>query len=166
MSYTPFPVEEGAEGERLRVDVGPVGARQPRTFVFEKQLRQPSALVAVTLPRPLGVVLEEDARRKRVVVAGTVEGSRAARNERLAKFDRSQKAKAALAGDVLRACTCTTLVYPAKSLVFGLQPPTRSVVLYGADGERWEKVATALKRGLAADGPVTLVLERPLDAGS
>lgn len=36
ISYTPWPVEEGAEGERLRIDVGTVGERQPRTFVFSK----------------------------------------------------------------------------------------------------------------------------------
>ena len=166
VSYTPYPVEAGAEGERVRVDVGPVAARQPRTFVFENKLRQPSTLVTVTLPRPLGVVFEEDTRRKRAVVAGTVDGSRAARAAKLAKLDRAQRAQAALAGDVLRACTCTTLVYPTKSLVFGLKAPTRCVVLYGADRERWEKVATALKCGLAEDGPVTLVLERQLDAAA
>ena len=36
VSYTPWPVEEGVEGERLRLDVGVVGERQPRTFVFSK----------------------------------------------------------------------------------------------------------------------------------
>ena len=30
------PVEEGAEGERLRIEVGPVGSRELRTFVFSK----------------------------------------------------------------------------------------------------------------------------------
>ena len=28
VSYTPWPVEEGVEGERLRIEVGPVGATQ------------------------------------------------------------------------------------------------------------------------------------------
>ena len=33
-------------------------------------------------------------------------------------------------------------------------------VVYGADGQGWSGVATALKRGKVADGEVTLVLER------
>jgi hypothetical protein len=36
ISYTPWPVEAGAEGERLRLEVGPVGSAQLRTFVFSK----------------------------------------------------------------------------------------------------------------------------------
>jgi hypothetical protein len=36
VSYTPWPVEEDYEGERVRVPVGSVTARQPRTFVFSK----------------------------------------------------------------------------------------------------------------------------------
>lgn len=41
VGYTPWPVEEGAPGERIRVDVGTVGAVAPRTFVFERTLPQP-----------------------------------------------------------------------------------------------------------------------------
>ena len=33
MSYTPWPVEDGAEGERVRVPVGPVKDRQPRSVL-------------------------------------------------------------------------------------------------------------------------------------
>jgi hypothetical protein len=36
VSYTPWPVEEGFEGERVRLSVGPINDRQPRTFVFNK----------------------------------------------------------------------------------------------------------------------------------
>jgi hypothetical protein len=160
VSYTPYPVEEGAEGERCRIDVGPANQREARSFVFEKTLCQPSELVLVTLPRPLGIILEEDKRRKCVLVSGTIAGSRAEQKAQLAKIDRSKRREAPLPGDVLRACTCTTLMYPTKSLVWGMQPPQRYVVLYGADGERWEKVSIALRQGLASDGPVTLVLER------
>lgn len=162
VSYTPYPVEEGVEGERLRIEVGPTDRRVPRTYLFEKKLRQPSKLLTVTLPRPLGIVLEEDKRRKRVVVSGTITGSRAEQKAQLAKVDRARQWEAPLPGDVLRACTCTTLMYPANSLILGMQPPQRYVVLYGADGQRWEKVSIALKRGLVSDGPVTLVLERPI----
>ena len=39
VSWTPWPVEEEAEGERLRLEVGTVGQLQKRTFVFEKVRR-------------------------------------------------------------------------------------------------------------------------------
>jgi hypothetical protein len=68
----------------------------------------------------------------------------------------------ALEGDILRACTSTNIVYEPKALAFGMQPPTRAIVLYGADGQGWPQVVAALKKGLVADGPVTLVLERRL----
>ncbi len=43
--------------------------------MFKKQLPGPSELVQVTLPRPLGVIFEEDTRRGHVVVADFVPGS-------------------------------------------------------------------------------------------
>lgn len=112
----------------------------------------------------VGLMVEEDTGKKRAVVAGVAEGSRAAQRVKLAGFDRRQRANAALPGDVVRAFTCTNLVYPARSLIFGMQPPERHVVLFGADGQRWEKVAKALKLGLVEDGPVSLVLERRCEA--
>ena len=36
VSYTPWPVAEGFEGERFRIRVGPVQNPQLRTFVFQK----------------------------------------------------------------------------------------------------------------------------------
>ena len=105
-------------------------------------------------------MVEEDTGKKRAVVAGVAQGSRAEQRVKLAGFDRGQRATAALPGDIVRAFTCTNLVYPTKSLVFGIQPPQRHIVLFGADGQRWEKVAKALKLGLVEDGPVSLVLER------
>lgn len=107
-----------------------------------------------------GLMVEEDSKQKRAIVAGVAERSRAEQRVKLAGFDRSQRANAALPGDVLRAFTCTNLVYPTKSLFFSIQPPQRHIVLFGADGQRWEKVAKALKLGLAEDGPVTLIVER------
>jgi hypothetical protein len=157
---TPWPVAEGAPGERVRVGVGPVGAAQPRTFLFEKVLPPPSALVVATLPRPLGMVLEEDVRTRRVVVAALAPGGNADRRARRAALDPGSAAAAPAEGDVLRAVTSTNLVYPARALL-GARPPTRTVVLFGCDGQRWPAVAAALKRGLVADGQVTVVLERP-----
>jgi hypothetical protein len=52
--------------------------------VFNKLLPQPSELVTVTLPRPLGVVFEYDTRLKRSVVVDVVEGSAAAQRQKLA----------------------------------------------------------------------------------
>lgn len=36
VSYTPWPVEAGTPGERLRIDVGPASSTSPRTFVFDR----------------------------------------------------------------------------------------------------------------------------------
>jgi hypothetical protein len=36
VSYTPWPVEEDYEGERVRIRVGSIAARQLLTFVFSK----------------------------------------------------------------------------------------------------------------------------------
>lgn len=105
-------------------------------------------------------MLEEDERKKRTIVAGVAEGSRAEQRLKIAGFDRTQRANAALPGDIVRAFTCTNLVYPTKSLLFGIQPPQRHIVLFGSDGQRWEKVSKALKLGLAEDGPVSFILER------
>jgi hypothetical protein len=62
-----------------------------------------------------------------------------------------------LPGDVLRGVTATTLVYDS---FLGSQPPKRTVVMYGADGQGWRKTREALRRGLVRDGDVTLVVER------
>jgi hypothetical protein len=45
--------------------------------VFPKVLPQPSQIVCVELPRPLGVVFEYDGKRKRAVAVGYVEGGNA-----------------------------------------------------------------------------------------
>lgn len=42
-------------------------------------LPQPSKVLAVSLPRPMGIVLEEDTRRGRVVVSELAERSEAAK---------------------------------------------------------------------------------------
>lgn len=55
-----------------------------RTYAFKKVLPQPSELVTVTLPRPLGVVFEYDQGRKQAVVVDVVEGSAAAQRQRVA----------------------------------------------------------------------------------
>ncbi|CAG9466156.1 unnamed protein product [Pedinophyceae sp. YPF-701] len=159
-SYTPWPIEAGAPGERIRIDVGPVDKKRATTFVFERTVGADSALVQVTLPRPMGVVFEEDRSRSRVVVAEVVPGTNADRALKRARLN-SGVVRAPMPGDVLRAFTCTTTVYTGMgTLGFGAKPPTRTVVLYGADGERWPAVSAALQKGVVADGDVTLILER------
>ena len=46
-------------------------------------LPQPSKVLAVSLPRPMGIVLEEDTRRGRVVVSELAEGSEAAKRAKV-----------------------------------------------------------------------------------
>ena len=50
--------------------------------MFEKLLPGPSELVQVTLPRPLGIVFEEDSRRGRAVVVEFVPDSLADRERK------------------------------------------------------------------------------------
>ena len=59
----------------------------------------------------------------------------------IAKLNQSSKT-APMIGDVLRACSCTNLVYPTQSL-FGVKAPIRTIVMYGADNQKWPKVWVA-----------------------
>jgi len=154
---------EGASGERVRVEVGPVGERKQQTFLFAPVLPL-SSLVVVTLPRPLGVVFVPD-RDGRVRVASLVPGSHAGRAAAVGKLAPGG-AQAASEGDVLRAVTATVFSFTARAQTLGdLTGTKRTVVLFGADGESYDKCFAALGQGLCADGPVTLVLERA-QAGS
>lgn len=76
--WTPAPAPEGGAGTRLRIPVGRVGAREPRSFLFDRLLPT-SRLLAVALPRPLGVTFAEDKRSGRVIVDALVEQGAAAR---------------------------------------------------------------------------------------
>lgn len=165
IGFTPWPVpaEEAAHSEGLRLMVGPVKKRVPRTYVFDKILPQPSMLVVVTLPRPLGIVFEEDLSSRNqpcIRVAELLERGNAEQLFKTAKLDVSLAQYAAMPGDVLRAVTCTNIVYKTGALLFGAQLPMREVVVYGADGETWPKTAAALQEGLVSDGEVQVVLER------
>jgi hypothetical protein len=165
VSYTPWPVKAGEDdaGEPIRIEVGAVGDKQLRTFLFEKILPPPSQLVIIKLPRPLGIVFEEDKRKGRAVIAEIVAGGNAEQLAKRASLNPTSLASTApKVGDILRACTATNIVYRTGALILGAQTPERAIVVYGADNEKWPAVATALKRGLVADGEVTLVLERKL----
>ncbi|KAH7616766.1 hypothetical protein NADE_001574 [Nannochloris sp. 'desiccata'] len=164
VSYTPWPVKSGDSdaGEAIRIEVGAVGATQFRTYFFDKLLPQSSQLVVVKLPRPLGIVFEEDTRMGRAVIAEIVAGGNADQLSKKASLDLRLAATAPQKGDILRACTATNIVYRTGALILGAQTPERAIVVYGADNEKWPAVATALTRGLVADGEVTLVLERKI----
>ncbi|DBB17857.1 TPA: hypothetical protein ACH3X3_002875 [Trebouxia sp. C0006] len=157
VSFTPWPVEAGTPGERLRIDVGPASGTSPRTFIFDRRTDD-SDIFKVTLPRPMGLVFEEDKAKGQVVVADFVEGSEAEKRNKVAKLNQSWRSVAQV-GDVLRACTCTNLVYATRSLL-GVKAPVRTIVVYGADNQKWPKVLAALKAGSRSDGEVTLVFER------
>ena len=92
-----------------------------------------------------------------------MEGGNAEQRCRRAALDPGLASTVPQVGDVLRGCTATNVVYPRGALLFGAQTPERAIVVYGAAGQRWPQVATALRRGLVADGDVTLVLERRID---
>ncbi|GMH33601.1 hypothetical protein BSKO_01435 [Bryopsis sp. KO-2023] len=158
ISYTPWPVSEGTDGEKIQIEVGPVKAREKRSYLFEKIVKGPSELIAVSLPRPLGIVFAEG-RDKTVVVGDLLQGGAAEQKKKVAQIDRSLLKSAIIEGDVLRAITCTNFVYPTQAL-FGVVPPERHIVLFGADGQSWPKVTNALRKGDKEDGDVTVVVER------
>ncbi|KAI8105693.1 hypothetical protein M9434_000275 [Picochlorum sp. BPE23] len=158
--YTPWLTEQGPDDECIRINVGPVGRTLPKSYLFDKILREPSQLVTVTLPKPLGIIFEEDPRLKRVFVAEFVPDSEAESQSKKAALDPSISNKVPAVGDVLRALTTTVVTYKEGALI--AQGPEREIVVFGADGQKFSDVAAAMKRSYVSDGPVTLVLERPL----
>ncbi|KAI7845690.1 hypothetical protein COHA_000804 [Chlorella ohadii] len=137
ISYTPWPVEEGAEGERVRIEVGPVGSKELRTFVFTKILPQPSQLVVATLERPLGIEFEEAKRTKRTVISGLTPGGHAEQLVKRGRLNTALLASCPLEGDVLRGCTCTNITWPGGDF------PKREIVVFGADGQSWPQTGNA-----------------------
>lgn len=160
VGYTPLLTEKDDDDEVIRVPIGSVGSVAPVSFVFKKILHHQSRLIVIRLPRPLGIVFEEDKKSKRVFVAEIIEGSAAAQLQRRSALDPSLSMNNVQEGDLLRAFTTTTIVYKTGALMFGAQKPEREIILFGADGESWPKVSHALSRGLKSDGEVSLVLER------
>ena len=60
----------------------------------------------------------------------------------MAKLNRVLEDSSVLVGDVLRGFTCTNFVYRTQAL-FGAQAPQRTLVLYGADKQKWPQVSHA-----------------------
>lgn len=67
----------------------------------------------------------------------------------VAKLNQSWRSVAQV-GDVLRACTCTNLVYATRSLL-GVQAPVRTIVVFGADNQKWPKVRLSIMTILFAN---------------
>jgi hypothetical protein len=180
-------VRPSDEGDRIKVDVGVVGSRRQRTFALRKVLSSSSSsassstsssstsdIFESTMEKPLGIVFERDT-EGRVRVADFIEGSRAGRAAAVQRMQGGVNnatvgpgpggvGAAAKRGDVLRACTTTTLSFgPRAQLLGDLSGTKRAVVLFGCDGQPWNKTVGALTAGLVADGPVTLLLERARD---
>jgi len=163
--YTPSPASarEVASSACVKVAVGPVGARAPRAFAFQRALPTPSRVLAISLPRPMGVVFAEASPAsgdKRVVVDSLVERGEAGRRAAAASLNPALADTALRPGDLLRAVTATTFVFKGAAALAGFSPPTREVVLFGADGEAWPRVREALRRGDVADGDVAVVVVR------
>ena len=65
-------VNTSDEGDRIKVEVGPIGEKRKRTFVLRKTMAD-SVLVEVTMERPLGITFERDT-EGRVRIAEFVDG--------------------------------------------------------------------------------------------
>ena len=57
----------------------------------------------------------------------------------VAKLSRVLEDSSVMAGDVLRGFTCTNFVYQTQAL-FGAKAPQRTIVLFGADKQKWPQV--------------------------
>ena len=153
--YTPYLTEKNPSDVLVRLNVGPVNSKVPQNYVFEKSSPS-SKLITVTLPRPLGIIFEDI--KGSVQIVDLVENSGADQLSKRAKLDYSLRDSAPMIGDVLRGLTTTVVIYKEGALI--AQGPEREIVVFGADGQKWRDVKAAMKRGLRADGDVTLVLER------
>eukprot|EP00191_Tetraselmis_sp_GSL018_P009646 CAMPEP_0177607316 /NCGR_PEP_ID=MMETSP0419_2-20121207/17849_1 /TAXON_ID=582737 /ORGANISM="Tetraselmis sp., Strain GSL018" /LENGTH=319 /DNA_ID=CAMNT_0019101883 /DNA_START=57 /DNA_END=1017 /DNA_ORIENTATION=- len=173
--YQSFPIEDpGYEGPNLRDQerwvkfsphVGLVGKRKALPYAFKRLLEPPSTLIIVRARRPLGIVFEmDDAGLVRVVEL--VRSSRAAQQSAVARLGADPDSGAyPRVGDVLRAVTATTMDWGARAALLGdLSGSERRVVLFGADGQPWPEVQSALRSGLVADGDVEMVLDAPARA--
>jgi hypothetical protein len=172
IGFTPWPAEKDTNNEKIRLLVGPVSSdaatltKQYRTYAFSK-LQSTSKIILITLPRPLGIIFQEDPKTSRIFIAQLIPGSNADQLHKTCKLSGSLD-KAPAPGDILRAVTCTNIVYRAGALLFGAQKPGREIVVFGADDAGREgnpplpvpKVFGALKMGLIEDGEVQVVLER------
>lgn len=47
--------------------------------------------------------------------------------------------------------------------LWGAAAPKRTIVMYGADKQKWPQVIGALRKGDKSDGHVTMVVERRVD---
>lgn len=72
----------------------------------------------IEIERPFGIVFGEN-RRGHTTVADLVPGGRAERMGRIAKLN--QRSQYPRIGDVVRVCTCTTILYQRGALLFGAQ---------------------------------------------
>ncbi len=61
----------------------------------------------------------------------------------MAKLNRVLEDSSVMAGDVLRGFTCTNFVYQTQAL-FGAKAPQRTIVLYGADKQKWPQASLQL----------------------
>ena len=59
----------------------------------------------------------------------------------LARLDGVLAGSSLMVGDLVRGVTCTNFVYPTQAL-FGASAPRRTIVLYGADNQKWPQVAS------------------------
>ena len=50
--------------------------------------------------------------------------------------------------------------------LWGAAAPKRTIVLYGADKQKWPQVMGALRKGDRSDGHVTLIVERRLEGAA
>ena len=167
--------EFGAEteyslGEPVRVLMGAIDSSgsgegggegmQRATVRVRRRLQQPSALVVAELPRKVGQLLDLapcGPSGEFAVVRGVDERLTAAA---LAAGSGDASSQLPRAGDVLLAATTPALAWSAASRA-SVRAPRRVLTLHAAPEGGFDAMLEAVRApGAAADGPLTLVLER------
>ena len=69
----------------------------------------------------------------------------------------------AMAWELAHACFQVCAFLSQTQALWGAAAPKRTIVLYGADKQKWPQVMGALKKGDRSDGHVTLIVERRLE---
>jgi len=152
--HLPSPaIPERDDETEFVVDVG--SNDESRRFRFKRSLpqpplaSQPSKLLKVQIPRPLGLVFERDRRNGHLKVAEILPNGNADKQRKLGAFIGSSPGKAVQEGDVLVAFTTTTFEYGTLGLL-GAEKPRKARVLFGVPpaksiGKFWDDITGALR---------------------
>ena len=78
----------------------------------------------------------------------------------------ADRSSMAVASAPAHACFQICASLPQAQALWGAAAPKRTIVLYGADKQKWPQVMGALRKGDRSDGHVTLIVEKRLEGAA